>query len=165
MDSAVLQSVKINGGNIIISHAVLNGDAILVTEFTVGIDQFIKVKCSFKKIKGEYPVLMRFGLQMNINSEYSSLNWYGRGPWENYNDRKNAALINTYKANAGELWYPYIRPQETAHFTDVRRASFLNKANKGIEIQQWNAPWNSTAIHLRMMTCMPVKQKQMHGLN
>ncbi len=165
MDSAVLQAVKINDGSIIISHVVLNGDAVLVTEFAVGTDHFIKVKCSFKKIKGEYPMLMRFGLQMNINSEYSSLNWYGRGPWENYNDRKNAALINTYKANAGELWHPYIRPQETAHFTDVRRASFLNKANKGIEIQQWNAPFefNSYPFEDDDLYAGETK-KQMHGL-
>ncbi len=139
MDSAVLQSVKINGGNIIISHTVLNGDAVLVTKFAIGADQFIKVKYSLKKIKGDYPMLMRFGMQMNINSQYNKLNWYGRGPWENYQDRKTSTLINSYTANAAELWHPYIRPQETAHFVDVRRASFLNTANKGIEIQQWDA--------------------------
>ena len=110
-------------------------------------------------------MLMRFGLQMNIDPQYSNLNWYGRGPWENYNDRKNAALINTYRANAAELWHPYIRPQETAHFTDVRRASFLNTANKGIEIQQWNAPFefNSYPFADDDLYAGDTK-KQMHGL-
>jgi beta-galactosidase len=141
MDSAVLQSIKVDGGNIIIIHSVLNGNAVLTTEYAISIDKLVKVKYSFKKLAGDYPMLMRFGLQMNIDQQFSNLTWYGRGPWENYSDRKSSSLISTYTADAASLWHPYIRPQETAHFTDVRKASFLNAQNKGLVIQQWDVPF------------------------
>ncbi len=165
MDSAVLQSIKVDGGNIIISHRVLNGDAVLTTEYAIGTDKLVKVKCSFKRVKGDYPMLMRFGMQMNIDQPFSKLNWYGRGPWENYADRKASSLINTYMANAGALWHPYIRPQETGHFTDVRKASFLNTQNKGLVIQEWDAPFefNSYPFDDDDLYAGETKQ-QMHGL-
>jgi beta-galactosidase len=165
MDNGVLQSIKIKGAEIVITHIVLNGDAMVVTELAPSSDKFLKVKCSFKKIKGDYPMLMRFGMQMNIDKQFDKLTWYGRGPWENYIDRKSSSLINTYMANAAEVWHPYIRPQETAHFTDVRHASFLNFANKGIEIQQWDSAFefNSYPFADDDLYAGEVK-KQMHGL-
>lgn len=165
MDSAVLQSIQINNGEIVITHLVLNGDAMVVTELAPSPDKFLKVKCSIKKIRGDYPMLMRFGMQMNINKEFDHLTWYGRGPWENYSDRKASSLINTYTANAGELWHPYIRPQETAHFTDVRHASFLNAANKGIEIQQWDSAFEFNSYPFADDDLYGGEtKKQLHGL-
>ena len=165
MDSASLQSIKINEGKIIITHLVLHGDAMIVTELAPSPDKLLQVKCSFKKLKGDYPMLMRFGMQMDISRRFDNLNWYGRGPWENYIDRKNSALINTYTANASELWHPYIRPQETAHFTDVRRASFLNAAKTGIEIAQWDSAFEFNSYPFADDDLYGGEtKKQMHGL-
>ncbi len=141
MDDARLVSVALIKGDIVITHEVLNGDAKLVTTFSFGTDELLKVNLKLQKIKGDHPMLMRFGMQLAIDEEFNQLSWYGRGPWENYADRKWSSLINTYHADAAKLWHPYIRPQETAHFTEVRDASFLNAAGKGIEIQEWGGPF------------------------
>lgn len=165
MDSASLQSIKINDGKIVITHLVLHGDAMVVTELVPSPDKLLQVKCSFKKLKGDYPMLMRFGMQMDINRQFDNLKWFGRGPWENYIDRKNSALINTYTANAADLWHPYIRPQETAHFTDVRNASFLNAAKTGIEIVQWGSAFEFNSYPFADDDLYSGEtKKQMHGL-
>lgn len=165
MDSARLQSIKINEGKIIVTHLVLNGDAKVVTELVPGTDNLLQIKCNFKKLKGDHPMLMRFGMQMEIDRQFDNLNWYGRGPWENYSDRKTSALINSYKANAAEIWHPYIRPQETAHFTDVRNASFLNAAKTGIEIVQWGSPFEFNSYPFAEDDLYDGEtKKQMHGL-
>ena len=55
-----------------------------------------------------------------MNSELSLAQWYGRGPWENYSDRKTSALVGEYEMPVSELPYNYIRPQENGYRTDVR---------------------------------------------
>jgi beta-galactosidase len=80
------------------------------------------------------PVLPRFGSNFIIKDEYQQVNWYGRGPHENYQDRKTSALVGNYEAQVGDLYYPYIRPQENGNRADVRWVSFTNQEGKGIEI-------------------------------
>lgn len=165
MNNAVVQSIKVNEATVQITHRILNGDALVVTEFTVGNDGLLKVTASFKKLKGDYPMLMRFGMQMMIEEQYNQLNWYGRGPWENYIDRKQSSLIGNYSANATQLWHPYIRPQETAHFTDVRQAVFLNAQNKGLNILQLDAPFEFNSYPFADEDLYGGNEKkQFHGL-
>lgn len=165
MDSAILQTMSINGGKVVIKHLILHGDALLTTEYTVSSDNLLMVNYSMRKIRGEYPMLMRFGMQMNISKQFNNLNWYGRGPWENYSDRKTSALINSYKADAGALWHPYIRPQETAHFTDVRYASFLDAAGKGIRIEGLLDPFEFNSYPFAEEDLYGGdEKKQFHGL-
>ena len=63
--------------------------------------------------------LMRFGLTTSLPG-FDSVEWYGRGPWESYSDRKTSAFIGLYKSAVKDEFYPYIRPQETGNHTDVR---------------------------------------------
>lgn len=62
----------------------------------------------------------RIGQITNVNSLLTNAKWYGRGPWENYSDRKTSANIGIYEMNVKELPYNYIRPQENGYRTDVR---------------------------------------------
>src|SRR5574344_79468 len=66
------------------------------------------------------PELMRFGMQLQMPQQYSSLSYYGRGPLENYIDRNNCTFIGNYDANVADQYYPYIRPQESGNKTDIR---------------------------------------------
>ncbi len=76
--------------------------------------------------------MFRFGMQMQMPENFSIVEYYGRGPYENYSDRNNSANIGAYKQTVSEQFYPYIRPQENGLKTDVRYWKVLNKGGKGL---------------------------------
>lgn len=94
------------------------------------------------------PEIPKIGLYMILKGEYDQLEWLGRGPHENYWDRKTSALIDKYKGTVWEQFHPYIRPQETANKCDVRWFSLTNQQGKGVLIKgkqplsfsTWNFP-------------------------
>lgn len=77
--------------------------------------------------------MFRFGMQMQMPENFSLVEYYGRGPYENYSDRNNSASLGVYKQTVAEQFYPYIRPQENGLKTDVRYWKVLNKGGKGLK--------------------------------
>jgi len=78
------------------------------------------------------PPLPRIGLQLFIPGEYDTITWYGRGPQENYIDRKEGAPVGIYSGTVEEQYVPYIVPQENGNKTDVRWASLTDEDGKGL---------------------------------
>ncbi|MGD1894994.1 MAG: glycoside hydrolase family 2 TIM barrel-domain containing protein, partial [Cyclobacteriaceae bacterium] len=78
--------------------------------------------------------LPRFGTQMVIDGSLSQAQWYGRGPHENYSDRKTSALVGTYGMPVEDLSFSYIRPQENGYRTDVRWLELTNEQGVGLRI-------------------------------
>ncbi|MBN2593825.1 MAG: DUF4981 domain-containing protein [Sedimentisphaerales bacterium] len=76
--------------------------------------------------------LPRFGMQMAIPSEFSTMSWFGRGPNESYWDRKTGSAIGLYSGPVEENLHPYVRPQETGNKTDVRWVALTNKDGAGL---------------------------------
>ncbi|MDG5801054.1 glycoside hydrolase family 2 TIM barrel-domain containing protein [Marinilabiliaceae bacterium ANBcel2] len=79
----------------------------------------------------ELPFMPRLGLRMQMPSEYSQIEYFGRGPSENYIDRKTSMFVGRYKTDVGSLYVPYIRPQENGHRTDVRWLMLTNEDKNG----------------------------------
>jgi beta-galactosidase len=77
-------------------------------------------------------MMFKFGMQMMLPKEYDQMEWYGRGPTENYWDRKDAAFVGLYKMSVGDQFFPYIRPQETGNKTDVRWVKLTDKKGTGL---------------------------------
>jgi beta-galactosidase len=73
-------------------------------------------------------------MRMQMPRAYDSLTYFGRGPWENYPDRKASAFIDLYQARVTDLYVPYIRPQENGYRTDVRWAALSEADGKGLLI-------------------------------
>ena len=94
----------------------------------------------------EVPDLMRFGMRMRMPAAFDRIDYYGRGPWENYADRKDGALVGRYRQSVDEQFYPYIRPQETGTKSDVRRWRQTDIAGRGVEITA-SAPFSASALH------------------
>ena len=90
---------------------------------------------SFKLVAAEYPEIPRIGMNMVTPSEFDNMEWFGRGPFENYWDRKTAAFIGLYKGKVAGQYVPYIRPQENGYKTDVRWAAFSNTQGAGLLMQ------------------------------
>lgn len=76
----------------------------------------------------------RIGLTFVLPEEYSQITWFGRGPWENYCDRKTAAQIGCYCSTVSEQYTPYIKPAECGGKEDVRYVTVMNKNGKGINV-------------------------------
>ncbi|MGL5787702.1 MAG: glycoside hydrolase family 2 TIM barrel-domain containing protein [Bacteroidales bacterium] len=81
------------------------------------------------------PELPRFGMKSQLSREFDLVEYYGRGPWENYSDRKSAAHIAKYKDSVANLGWEYIRPQENGYRTDVRTIKLTNKDGVGVEFR------------------------------
>lgn len=76
----------------------------------------------------------RFGLQMQVPGRFSRITWLGRGPHENYWDRKHSALIGQYSKPLEEDLHPYVRPQEHGNKTSVRWVALQDNSGEGILI-------------------------------
>lgn len=90
--------------------------------------------------------LFRYGMQLQMPSSFSKLEYYGRGPEENYIDRHSSSFIGKYEANVKDEYYPYVRPQESGNHTDIRYFSIFNPTTgKGITFEGY-APMECSAI-------------------
>ncbi|MCU4177226.1 glycoside hydrolase family 2 TIM barrel-domain containing protein [Carboxylicivirga sp. N1Y90] len=81
------------------------------------------------------PELPRIGMHMLVNSDLKDLQWLGRGPHENYNDRHTSAFVGLYSGSVWEQYFPYVRPQETGYKTDVSWFSIINKEGNGFMVR------------------------------
>ena len=90
--------------------------------------------------------LFLYGMQLQMPSSFSKLEYYGRGPEENYIDRHSSSFIGKYEANVKDEYYPYVRPQESGNHTDIRYFSIFNPTTgKGITFEGY-APMECSAI-------------------
>ncbi|MBN1623863.1 MAG: hypothetical protein JW903_05810 [Clostridia bacterium] len=79
--------------------------------------------------------LIRFGMEFGIGAELSNVRWYGRGPHENYIDRKASASLGIYECNINDFGHNYLKPQENGNRTDVRFIEFTDREGNGVGIR------------------------------
>ena len=106
--------------------------------YSVSTNGKINVKTSLSEISKKLPMLPLFGTNFIINDSYDNIKWFGRGPHENYQDRKTSALLGVYNYKVFQMYFPYIRPQENGNRTDTRWISLTNKNGNGIIIEASN---------------------------
>lgn len=108
------------------------------------------------------PMLLRVGTQFAISNEFNNMAFYGKGPWENYCDRNQAAEVDVYSGSVEDFLFEYIQPQECSNRTDVRWLKLTNSKERGIRIEGGHPlsvsvwPWSSemleTATHTNQLT-------------
>ena len=98
------------------------------------------------KAKGKGPDLFRFGMQVQVPASMEYITFYGRGPIENYSDRKSAADLGIYQQTVTEQFYPYIRPQENGNKCDVRWWKLVEKGGRGL-LLRGEEPLSVSALH------------------
>ena len=125
---------------------LLNGDAILLGTYTIGADGSVKVKMELDAVVGNHPMLPRFGMNLTMAPQFDQAEWYGKGPYESYWDRKYGARLGRFQSAVSDLFFPYIRPQETGNHADVRWFRITDEAGRGIEVQA-PAPFNFSALN------------------
>lgn len=98
-------------------------------------DGSIKITAKINMQGFDVPELPRFGMRMVLSGNYNNLEYYGRGPWENYSDRNTSAFIDIYQSTvADQFTWEYIRPQENGYKTDVRWLKLIDNKGEGIQI-------------------------------
>jgi len=93
------------------------------------VNQKLKVNANAK----EKPYLHRFGMQMVMPEEFDAISYYGRGPIENYWDRKSCTLLGEYNQKVSDQYWGYVRPQESGNHTDIRWWIVKNAQGKGLK--------------------------------
>ena len=93
--------------------------------------------------------MFRFGMQLVMPEEYEQISYYGRGPVENYSDRKTATDLGIYHQTVDEQFYAYIRPQENGTKSDIRWWKQLDASGSGLEFVA-EAPFSASALHYTM---------------
>ncbi len=107
------------------TKAELELQTLIYQDGTVGLDYRIS-------IPEQVPDVPRIGLQFTINPDFNDIEWYGRGPHENYVDRQTGAAIGIYRSTIGDFTTPYVRPQENANRCDIRWMKFMNAGNQAL---------------------------------
>ena len=109
------------GANYILNYQ-LNGKGVL------------QVEATYSPLCDTIPLIPKFGMRVRIPENYSTIDWYGRGPYENYPDRKTGSLIGLYHSELENFIVPYPAPQDNANRCDVRWFSLSNQNNNTIKI-------------------------------
>ncbi|MGQ1889905.1 glycoside hydrolase family 2 TIM barrel-domain containing protein [Thermophagus sp. OGC60D27] len=135
------------------------------TIYTISPDGMVRVDVSWKAGKEGLPEMPRFGMEMVVPLGYDFFTWYGRGPWENYADRKSSAHLGVYKGKVRDQYFPYLRPQENGNKTDVRWLTLTNEEGFGLKIEGIQ-PLSITALHMPNVVFDPgIEKKQRHTID
>ena len=127
-------------------------------------DGSVKVEATINMEGKNLPEMPRFGMRMQLPNKFDNLSYYGRGPYENYSDRKTASFIGLYKDKVENQYQnTYIRPQESGYHTDVRWFQLTDSDDKGLKISGVEQPICFSAIDHATEDLDPgLSKKQQH---
>ncbi len=106
----------------------------------------ISEKMKVDKTKEKMPYLFRFGMQLVMPEHFDRIDYYGRGPVENYVDRKYSQKIGRYRQLVKDQYYPYIRPQESGTKSDVRWWKVTDIDGRGLLVRS-DVPFYASALN------------------
>lgn len=109
------------GGSLKIKYAINGSGAIKIEE------------CLSSSNGKDVPDMFRFGMRLRMPEKYNEIEYYGRGPGENYVDRNHSTFLGLFHQKSEDQFYPYVRAQETGSKSDVRWWKQLNRAGNGLE--------------------------------
>lgn len=134
----VVSSQNADGSaNIEVTYNLPGVDTTFASIYQIFANGIVKINNTLNETKyaGDIP---RIGMRMQIQKQYGKMTYFGRGPWENYQDRKASAFVDLYHSTVKDQYVPYIRPQENGYKTDVRWAAFTDSSNNGLLVVSGN---------------------------
>jgi len=100
--------------------------------YTVNADGALEIEAEYTAGANVLPEMPRFGMLFTLPLDMDNFSYYGRGPWENYSDRKLSSFVGEYNLKVSEQVMPFVRPQEFANRVDVRWLTLKNATGQGI---------------------------------
>ncbi len=104
----------------VVAETALPVGADLTLTYTINPEGQVKVDANYRPTAADIPLLPKYGMRMRLPADYQEVCYYGRGPWENYPDRKRSAFIGEYQMPLSSYMTEYIRPQDNGNRCDIR---------------------------------------------
>jgi beta-galactosidase len=92
----------------------------VTVKYTVIDDHSIRVDMDYKPTEQDRPVMPKFGMRMRLPADFTQIRYYGRGPWENYPDRKGSSKLGIYEMPLSDYETEYVHPQDNGNRCDIR---------------------------------------------
>lgn len=137
-------------------HAVTLNDSVTEYRYASGTVRVTTVTTTYPdgtvdlrqtyQMQGELPELPRLGSAFAIDGRFNRLSWYGRGPWENYPDRKSSCTIGRWNSNVSEQYTPYPRPQDSGNHEEVTDVILTDAQGRGIRVTALDKPFSFSAL-------------------
>jgi beta-galactosidase len=127
-------------------YTVTGGTFIHRASWTVRGDGSLDMDNEFQP-SGNLPPLPRIGVVMRVAAGFENFRWYGRGPWENYSDRKRSAEMGVWNSTVTDQYVPYVKPQETGNKEDVRWLTLMDTNGAGLWVVAEGKPMAASALH------------------
>lgn len=123
-------------------------EGMIVTKFlyTILSDGTIDLKTTFQP-QGILPELPRLGIAFCLSSDYNTFIWQGRGPQDNYPDRKISAAVGLWKGSVADQYVHYPRPQDSGNKEEVCRLMLTDRHGKGIRVDAVEDVFSASALH------------------
>ncbi|MBN1415272.1 MAG: DUF4981 domain-containing protein [Bacteroidales bacterium] len=133
MTLAEMEVQKTGSGiaEIVSSYSLVGNKASVKIKYYVNGNGVIKVDYDLT-VHDSLPNIPKVGMQCGIRREYDNISWYGRGPQENYIDRRYGSDVGTYHLSIEDFLEPYVYPQENANRIDVRWMFLADDQNNGL---------------------------------
>jgi beta-galactosidase len=146
-----------------VDYLLIDIDAPYTVDYLIGPDGAVQITAAIDLTGKELPELPRFGMRMELPRRFNRLQYYGRGPWENYQDRNSATFLGTYQDSVnGQFTRTYIRPQENGYHTDARWVTVTNSTGLGLRVEG-RQPLSFSALPFRSEDLDPgLTKKQQH---
>jgi beta-galactosidase len=135
-DNRIIKSVLLDTKDekavkVTVSISLPDANSELITQYTVTGNGDILVENQLNA-DTKQPWIPRLGMNMQLKGSLNQVDWLGRGPFENYSDRKTAAFVGKYHSTTADMYTPYVRPQENGYRTDVKWVSINDGKSLGI---------------------------------
>lgn len=122
------------------------GAIVTTSLYTILSDGTIDLKTTFQP-QGILPELPRLGIAFCLSSDYNTFIWQGRGPQDNYPDRKTSAAVGLWKGSVADQYMHYSRPQDSGNKEEVRLLMLTDRHGKGIRVDAVEDVFSASALH------------------
>ncbi|MBO7115707.1 MAG: DUF4981 domain-containing protein [Prevotella sp.] len=118
-EQRTIKSVRAKGNQVITEMSLPVGADLTIT-YSLKSDGRIMVEMDYNPTATDIPLMPKFGMRMRLPADFTQIKYYGRGPWENYPDRKGSAFIGIYETLLKDYETEYIHPQDNGNRCDIR---------------------------------------------
>lgn len=135
MENPKVKSFEFEDGketSVICNYEYPEANAKWTTKYIIYRDGSIKVENSFDASKSKTQLIPRIGMRMQMPGSFDKIEYYGRGPWENYSDRKTASFVDRHSANIKNMVTKYVVAQESGHHVDVNWMAINQGRGRGM---------------------------------
>lgn len=134
-DLEITHEQNLEGLTVRINSKLATGNSPYRNVYRIYPNGTVEVSAEFTKGSNELPELPRFGMHLQMPAGFNRVEWYGRGPHENYMDRNSSAYVDVYRGLVQDQYTPYVFPQENGYKTDVRWMRLTNGQGRGFLIR------------------------------